>query len=348
MKKVVAILMVVTLMLSLIGCSQSSNTSEKTETESKTEVNNKSNDTTNDEGNAEVQKNKFYSIGTAGTGGAYYPIGIAIAKILTNNLEIQTSAEVTGGAAENNLLLNDGTVQLAITQGPMAYAALTGSAPYESPNENVATLFNGLSKGVFHVVVMGDSNINSFADLKGKKIAMGPAGGGAINVALDILSFYDITMDDIEPTFLAYSEGVDALKDGNVDAAIIQSAAPASAITQLAASTTDFKIISIEDDILQQVLDKFSYYSSMEIPASMYGNNSDATVVYLSNMVVVSLELPEDEVYQMTKAIFENLDTIIESHPAASGLTIEGAVDRIPVPFHPGAEKYYRERGLID
>ena len=342
MKKIVTIMMVLMLVFSLMGCSQSADTSGKTET------NNTLSDTEQDDSKVEAQTNKFYSIGTAGTGGAYYPIGITIAKILTNNLGIQTSAEVTGGAAENNLLINDGTVQLAITQGPMANAALTGSAPYEAPNENVATLFNGLSRGVFHVVVMGDSNINSFADLKGKKIAMGPAGGGAINVALDILSFYDITMDDIEPTFLAYSEGVDALKDGNVDAAIIQSAAPASAITQLAATTKEFKIISIEDDILEQVLDKFSYYSSMEIPASMYGNNSDATVIYLSNMLVVSLELSEDEVYQMTKAIFENMDKVKESHPAASGLTLEGAVDRIPVPFHPGAEKYFRERGLID
>lgn len=344
-KQLLVVIMILALSFSMIGCSK---TNESSESENAGNV--ESNVLDNEETSTSTEsteKRKFYSMGTAGTGGAYYPIGIAIANILSNDLGIQTSAKVTGGAAENNVLLNDGTVELAITQGPIAYAALNGTAPYSNENTNVMALFNGLSKGVFHVVVMGDSGITSFADLEGKSIAMGPAGGGAINVALDVLSKYDLGLDDIKPTYLSYSEGVDALKDGNVDVAIIQSAAPAAAVTQLAATTKDFRIISIEDDKLKEILNDFPYYSSIEIPSDMYGNNSDAITIYLSNMVVVSKELSEDEVYEMTKAIFENIDKIHESHPSAKGLTIEGAVDRVPIPLHPGAEKYYIERGLL-
>ncbi len=336
-RKLLMVMMLIVLSISMIGCSKTAETTTTT-----------TNSTESTETAAEtVERSKFLSIGTAGTGGAYYPIGIAIADIITNDLGIQTSAKVTGGAAENNMLVNDGTVELAITQGPMAYAAVNGTDPYTDKYENVTALFNGLSKGVFHVVVMGSSDIQSFADLKGKTIAMGPAGGGAINVTRDVLSVYGLGMDDIKPTYLAYAEGVDALKDGNVDAAVIQSAAPAAAITQLAASTKDFRIITIETDMLGEILTNFPYYSSIDIPSDMYGNGSDATTIYLSNMIVVSKELSEDEVYDITKAIFENIEKIQQSHPAAKDLSLESAVDRVPIPLHPGAEKYFVERGLI-
>ncbi len=341
MKRISLIAMMLVIAFSLIACSKSADSNSTSNVENSTDQNEIAQTTES------AEKSKFLSVGTAGTGGAYYPIGIAIADIITNDLDIPTSAKVTGGAAENNMLVDDNTVQLAITQGPMAYAAVNGTSPYTTQYENVLALFNGLSKGVLHVVVMNDSSINSFEDLKGKTIAMGPAGGGAINVTLDILSAYGLDLDDIKPTFLAYAEGVDALKDGNVDAAVIQSAAPASAITQLAASTKDFKIISIEEDKLEEVLKTFPYYSGIDIPHDMYGIESDATTVYLSNMVVVSGELSEDEVYNITKAIFENIDKIQQSHPAAKGLSIETAVERTPIPLHPGAEKYFKERGLL-
>lgn len=324
-KQILAMMLIVLLAVSLIGCTEKSGPDSSNET-----------------------KKVFYSVGTAGTGGAYYPIGIAIANILTNDLGIQSTAEVTGGAAENNMLVNNGTMQLAITQGPMAYAALNGKEPYSEENKNLSALFNGLSKGVFQMVVMGGSDIESLSDLKGKSIAMGPAGGGAINVVKDIFSVYGFELEDVKPTFLSYSEGVDALKDGNVDAAIIQSAAPAAAITQLAATTKDFKIISIENDKMEEILNMYPYYSNINIPSSMYGNDSDADTIYLSNIVVVSKELDEDQVYEMTKVIFENMDKIKEAHPSAKGFSLESAVDRVPIPLHPGAEKYYKERGLLE
>lgn len=325
---VIAVLLIIS--LALTGCTSSNQESSDT---GKTEE--------------APKKPKFLTIGTAGTGGAYYPIGIAMADIITNTLDIQTTAKVTGGAVENNNLAENKEVEIAITQGPMAFAAVNGTDPYNKKCENVRAIFTGLTTGVFHVVVRNDGDINSVADLKGKKVAMGPAGGGVVNVVKDIFSEYGFTIDDIETTYISYSEGIDALKDNNVDAAIVQAASPAPAIKQLAATSSNFKIISLEDEKRSKILEKYPYYSEITLDKDMYGTDSDIKTIYLSNMVVVNKDLSEELVYDITKALFENIDKIKNSHPAAKGFSVEKAVKGIPIELHPGAEKYYKEKGVL-
>jgi hypothetical protein len=293
------------------------------------------------------EKPKFLTIGTAGTGGAYYPIGIAMADVITNNMDIQTTAQVTGGAVENNILLQDGGVDLAITQGHMAYASYNGTEPYEEKNENISILFSGLSQGVFQVVVKESSGINSMADLKGKRVVMGPAGGGAINVFNDVAKEYGFDINDIQATYISYTEGTEALNDGNVDAVLVQAAIPSAAITQLAATSKDFKLISIEEDILETITTKYPYYSESIIGTDIYGASEDVTTIYLSNMVVIDKTVSEEFVYNMMEIMFDNIDQITSSHPAASGLTLESAVESLPIPLHPGAEKYFKDKGVL-
>jgi uncharacterized protein len=290
---------------------------------------------------------KFLNIGTAGTGGAYYPIGIAVADILNNDLDKEAAAQVTGGALENVSLTQTGELDIAITQSPMAVAGYNGIEPFKEKNENIATLFNGISKGVFQLVVLGSSGIDSVADLKGKKVVLGPAGGGAINVITDILSLYDLSVDDIEGTYVSYSEGVTMLSDKNVDAVIIQAAAPSPAITELAASTDDFKIISFEPEKVDELISTFPYLDKIDIPAKMYGAKEDATTVYLTNMMVVRKDLSEEFVYDLTKSIFENIEKVKASHPSAAELSLEGQESKPPIPLHPGAEKYFKEKGIL-
>ncbi|WP_165608175.1 TAXI family TRAP transporter solute-binding subunit [Desulfoscipio geothermicus] len=294
-----------------------------------------------------ANKDEYVNVGTAGTGGAYYPIGIAISEILTKDLGVNSTAQVTGGAVENVTLVNKGATEIAITQSPMAYAGFNGTAPYESKNDNIATLFNGLSKGVFQLVVSESSGINSVADLKGKKVVLGPSGGGAINVITDILSVYNFSLADIQPTYVSYSEGVSMLSDNNVDAVIVQSAAPAAAIKELEASGKKFELISIEPEKINQLLEKFAYLDQITLPKDMYGTNQDIKTVYLTNMMIVKKDLDEDMVYKITKAIFENIEKVKESHPAAKGFSLEEAVTRTPIPLHPGAAKYFKEVGVL-
>ncbi|MGO4890658.1 TAXI family TRAP transporter solute-binding subunit [Anaerobacillus sp. MEB173] len=291
---------------------------------------------------------QYVNIGTAGTGGAYYPIGIAMAEVLSQELDLNSSAEVTGGAADNVELVQAGEVELAISQSPVVYAGYNGNDPYEVEHKNISTLFNGLSKGVFHVVVSENSNISSMSDLKGKRVVLGPAGGGAINVVADILSVYDVSIDDLNATYVSYSEGVSMLNDNTADAVIIQSAAPASAITELAASSNNFRILAIEEDKLNSILSQFTYLNHIELPSEMYGTESGISTVYLTNMVIVSNSLDEEIVYNITKNLFDNLDKVKDSHPSAQGLTLESAADNVPIPLHPGAERYFKEKGILD
>ncbi|WP_258359278.1 TAXI family TRAP transporter solute-binding subunit [Moorella sulfitireducens] len=292
-------------------------------------------------------KPKFLVVGTASSGGAYYPIGIGLADIITNTLGIQTTAQVTGGAVENNELIKKKDVDLAITMSVLASRAYKGEEPYKGKNEEIRTLFTGLSKGIFHVVVNDKSDIRSIKDLKGKKVVLGPAGGGGIYVTLDVLSAYGISLSEIQPLYIPYDEGTSALTDGNVDAVVVQSAAPASAITQLTAAKKPVRILSIEDDILKIIFQKYPYYKKIDLPKEIYNTDQPITTIYDDTTVVINKDLDEQMVYNITKAIFENLDKVKQSHPSAKNLQLENAAKGVPVPLHPGAEKYYKEKGVL-
>lgn len=290
---------------------------------------------------------KFITIGTGGTGAAFYPIGVAMADILTNDLGVEATAQVTGGALENLQLVQDGTVDLGITMGNSAQSAYEGTDDYEgTPYTNVSALFGGLSKGYFQVVVLDESPIESMNDLVGKKVCMGPAGNGAIAVAATIWEACGFSIDDVQTTYLSYDDGITQLTDGNCDAVVVQAAIPSSAIQELAASGKSFRFIPVDEDVAQTLCDEYQYFTYDTLSASVYGNEKDVQTMVINNMVVVRADLPEDTVYQITKSLFENLDTIKESHNAAAGLTLEGAV-RTSIPMHPGAEKYFTEIGAM-
>lgn len=289
---------------------------------------------------------KFLTVGTASTGGAFYPIGIAMADIITNKVGISTTAQITGGAVENNFLIQNRTADLAITMGFMAYNAVKGITPYKEKMTDINVLFSGLSKGVFHVVVNKNSSIRSIKDLKGKKVALGPAGGGAIAVANDVFRFYGMSSNDFKPVYISYEQAADALTDGNIDAIVVQSAAPAPAITQLTASNKQIRVLSLEDDYLNKILKEATYYSKIVLPKAMYGTEP-ATTIYTSLVVVVNKKMSQDLAYRITKALFENVDVIKNSHPSAKELDIKEAVKALPAPLHPGAVKYYKEKGIL-
>lgn len=291
---------------------------------------------------------KFMTVGTGATGGAYYPIGVALADILTKNLGTQATAEVTGGSLDNLQLINEGTCDIGIVQGNNMMDAYEGTGDYEgSAYENIAALFGGLSKGFFQVVVLEDSPIQSMSDLVGKKVIMGPAGNGAIAVANTIWSKYGFSTDDIRATYVAYDDGISQLEDGNCDAVVIQTAIPASAIQQLAAGGTAYRLLNVDEDKASELCEEYGYFGYGTIAATVYDNMpSEAKTMYISNMVAVRADLDEELVYEMTKAFFENIDTVKESHKAASGLNLETAV-KVSIPMHPGAQRYFEEIGAM-
>ena len=292
---------------------------------------------------------KELAIATASAGGAWYPIGAGMAEVIKKSLPgVQARVQTTGGGVENVKLVHDGKVEIGITISYLAYNGYNGVDPYKNKMQNVRTLCSGLSTGVMQVVVPTGSRIKGLADLKGKKVAVGPAGGGALTVLDDIFKEYGFKMSNITPSYVSYDEGVTMMTDGHIDAAVVYAALPAPAVKTLSTGPNPFRMLDLEENTQKSLLSKYPYYVPIKIPKDMYGTGSDIRVVGTPNIVIIYSKLSEELVYNITKVFFEpkNLEIIHTSHPSAKGLTLERAV-LAAVPLHPGAEKFYREKGVL-
>ena len=289
---------------------------------------------------------RFIEIATADTGGVYYPIGIAMANILTKELKIQATAQVTGGANDNIRLIQEGSVKLAITTTSSAYKGLNGLPPFTKPSPRVSGLLSNLTKGVLQIAVRYDSGIETLQDLKGKKVSMGPQGNLSVEMADTVFRAAGLTFSDMRATFQSFADSVTMMDDGNLDAVFIQSALPNPSLQELILSGKKFKMISLPDNIINKITSDSPYFSAFTIPSSVYNTSSDIRTLNSTNMVIVDRELPDDVVYQILKALMSNIDKIRASHPSAKDFSLENA-PQMPIPLHPGAEKYYRELKLI-
>lgn len=295
---------------------------------------------------AQAKLPKFIEIGTAGTGGAYYPIGIAMAEILTQKLRIQATAQVTGGAVENIRLIQDGSVKIALTTTANAYRGLKGLPPFTKPNPRVAGLFSNLTQGVYQVAVRDNSGIKTLQDLKGKRVSLGPQGGLGVELSDYVFKAAGFSISDIKATFLSYEESVTMMDDGNLDAVIIQTALPNPALRQLQSTGKKFNVISLPANVIQKVSTDHPYFAAFAIPASMYGTSADVVTLNGTNMAIIDKDLSEEVVYQIMKALMEDIDKLRASQPSAKGFTLEMAA-QMPIPMHPGAERFYREANII-
>lgn len=289
---------------------------------------------------------KFIEVGTAGTGGAYYPIGIAMAEILTAKLPTQATAQVTGGAVENIRLIQDGSVKIALTTTSSAYRGLKGFAPFDQANDRISGLFSNLTQGVYQIAVRKGSGITQLTDLVGKRVSLGPQGGLGVELSDYVFKASGFTIQDVKATFLSYEESATMMMDGNLDAVIIQTALPNPALRQLEASGGKFDMIGISEEIIQKVVAEHPYFAKIVIPASMYSLTADVVTLNSTNMAVIDKNLPEQVVYDITKALMESITTIQKSQPAAKHFNLKDAA-QMPIPLHPGAAKYYAEQGVL-
>jgi len=289
---------------------------------------------------------RFLEIGTAGTGGAYYPIGIAMAELLSRELPVQVTAQVTGGAVENVQLMDERSIAIALTQSASAFNGLNGNPPYTNANVRTRALFGSLTRGVFQIVVLANSDIRTLADLQGRRVGLGPAGGTGIELSVYVFDAAGYGIAGLRASYTAYDEALTALGDGNLDAVVVQTALPNPAIRQLESTGRKVRLISIPDDIRVAINEEHPYFGLMDVPAEMYATDESAATLYGANMVIVDADLDEEVVYLITKTLFENVDVIRNSHPAAAGVSVETSVD-VPIPLHPGAERYFREVGVL-
>ena len=289
----------------------------------------------------------FITIATGGTSGVYYPIGGALSTLFEEELGVASSVQATGASVENVNLIDSGNAEIALITGDTAVQAYEGTGPFEEQGSvesvlGIAALYNNYVQ----IVTTEETGINTFEDLKGRKVGVGAPNSGTELNARMMFEGHGMTYDDITPDYLSFAESVDQMKNGLVDAAILSSGLPNSAILDLA-TTHNAKLIPISDEAFDYLLNKYAFLQKSVIPAGTYGNEEDVPAFAITNALVASSELPEEVVYLLTKTIFENLEYIHASHNAAKDITLETALNGLSIPLHPGAERYYKEVGLI-
>lgn len=279
-------------------------------------------------------------IGTASLGGAFYPMGQSISNLVNQHAgrDITMVPIVTGGSVQNPRLINDGEVEIAITNNNLAALAIKGAGPYKSGAIDIQAVM-ALHPSVLHMVVLADSEVQTFSDIKGKRVAIGPAGGGTLGFMNFLLPLHDMTMEDFTPSFLSYSDGFSQLTDGNIDVSIALSGYPAGAVMQAAAGKK-LRFISFETDKLQAALDKNSAYTAVEIPTEVYGTDAPATVIGVNNMLIVPSSADADDVESIVAAVFDHLDEFMAEN--ANARQIDPAMStQLAIPLHEGAARYF-------
>jgi hypothetical protein len=246
---------------------------------------------------------------------------------------------VTQGSVQNPRLVNSGEVDIAITNNNLAVLANKGVGPYKKAGPMNLRAIGSLHFSVLHMMTLDGSGINSIADLKGKRVAVGPAGGGTIPFLTQVLDLQGLTMDDITPSFLSYSDGFSQLADGNVDAAFALSGYPAGAVMQ-AQANTKLKYIPMSDADIEAALAKYPNYNKVIIPADVYNTDTDGALLGVNNMLIVDASMSDETAMKITAAIYDNLDAFRAENAHARQIDPQRSLE-LKIPLHPGAAAYF-------
>jgi TRAP transporter TAXI family solute receptor len=291
---------------------------------------------------------QFVNVLTGGTSGVYYPLGVAYAAAIGKAMPgVKTSVQATKASVENLNLLQAGRGEVAFTLGDSLSDAYKGNeeAGFKTPLKKLRGIA-AIYPNYVQIVARADAGIKTIADLKGKKISVGaPKSGTELN-ARAILGAAGITYKDFAKVeYLPFGESVELMKNRQLDATLQSAGLGVASLRDLAASV-DIVVVAIPPDVVKKVNDPA--YQPATIPADTYkGQNADVPAVAIRNYLATSDAVSNDLAYGMTKALWTNLDTLVAAHAAAKAIELKHALEGMPVPLHPGAEKYYKEVGLL-
>lgn len=287
------------------------------------------------------------TMGTGSPTGTYYAYGGIVGQYITNNAGINVNAVSTGGSKDNIQSIDSGDYQLGTVQSDVMHYAWNGTRSFEKDGkiESFRTVAGLYAEAVQLVTVNPD--IKSVSDLKDKKVSIGAPGSGVYFNAMDVLAAAGLSEKDIKPQYQNFDESADALKDGKIDAAFIVAGAPTPAITELSMTNDKVRIVPIDGEIAEKLMKDNTFYSVYKIPAETYKNQTEEVLtVTVKATLIVSADASEDDVYKLTAAIFDNIDDITKEHAKGAELSLENATDGLTVPFHAGAAKYFKEKGI--
>lgn len=284
----------------------------------------------------------FLSLGTAGTGGIYYPIGGALASRLSvaDSLR-QYTAEVTGGSVENVNRLREGQIDMGFSLAVTVYEAYEGGQDYDTPFTDLRVIAP-LYANLVHVLVPRGSTVSSLAELEGARISVGSAGSGTEQVARQILEAYGFSYDDVDARYLTFSESAASLRDGAIDAAIISVGYPAAAVLE-ATTTGGARLIPVEVERIEALRDRYPYYSVGEIPAGAYPGVSEAiSTIAMMNWIVAREDLDPGVVRRLLDILRNDREALAQVHEMAGQIRVEDLANA-PIPLHPGAHAWRAE-----
>ncbi|MGB5871190.1 MAG: TAXI family TRAP transporter solute-binding subunit [Albidovulum sp.] len=286
------------------------------------------------------------SIATGGTGGVYYPIGGGLAEIINNHVEgYAATAEVTGASVENMGLIATGDADVALGLADTVQQAYTGTGRFEGQQLPMLRSMGVAYANMVQIVVLEGSGITSLQDMVGKRVSIGAPGSGTEVNAEQILTANGITYDDIDEQRLNFNETADALANGDIDAGFWSVGAPTSSILNLA-TTNKIAVIALTEEELAAADAANPVFATTTLAGGTYaGVDNDVTVIGVPNVLVVSSDMPDDVVYAITSAMYENIAELQAVHPAANETTVELALAASPIPLHPGAIRYFEETG---
>lgn len=304
-------------------------------------------------GAASAQEQQFISIGTGGVTGVYYPTGGAICRLVNKDRKehgIRCAVESTGGSVYNINTIKAGELEFGVAQSDWQYHAYNGTSQFaDNPFPEIRAVFS-VHPEPFTLIARSDSGIESFEDLKGKRFNVGNAGSGLRATTEVLMEKYGMTMDDFAlATEYKGAEMSQQLCDGNIDAMVYVVGHPAAAI-QEAATTCDIDLINVTGEVIDTLINDNPYYRTATVPGGMYdGNDEDVTTFGVGATMVTSIDVPEEVVYVVAKAVLENLDDFRQLHPAFANLKAEEMIkDGLSAPLHPGAMRAYKELGLME
>ncbi len=299
-------------------------------------------------GAATAQGQQFINVLTGGQSGIYYPMGVALSQIFGKELEgVRSTAQVTRASAENLNLLQAGRGELALSLGDAVADAWAGDAEagFKEPLKNLRG-FSATYNNYIQIVASEDSGIKTLADLKGKRVSVGAAKSGTELNARAIFKAAGLSYDDLAKTeYLPFGESVELIKNRQLDATLQSAGLGVASIRDLA-SAIKIRVVPVPQDVVLKV--GSPAYVPAVIPANTYsGQTEDVATAAIPNFLITHAKVPDDTVYRMAKAMYTNLDTLYAAHNAAKAIKLENALSGMPIPMHPGAERYFREAGLI-
>ncbi|APZ53984.1 TAXI family TRAP transporter solute-binding subunit [Salipiger abyssi] len=304
-------------------------------------------------GAATAQEQQFISIGTGGVTGVYYPTGGAICRLVNKSRKehgIRCAVESTGGSVYNINTIKAGELEFGVAQSDWQYHAYNGTSQFsDNPFPELRAVFS-VHPEPFTLLARADSGVEKFEDIAGKRVNVGNPGSGQRATMEVVMDAFGIGMDDLAlATEYKGAEMAQQLCDGNIDAMIYTVGHPAAAI-QEATTTCDVQLIDVVGEPIDTLVADNPYYRVATIPGGMYaGNDEDTTTFGVGATFVTSSEVPEEVVYVVAKAVMENIDDFRQLHPAFANLDpAEMVKDGLSAPLHPGADKAYKELGLIE